>query len=98
MTPREVAIHAQAAIWREEREDWRVARIVAAIYDQNRNPKKRKQPYTAKDFMPKPKAAPGARTPEAQKMLLDGLVHKTRGWTSRHRSGSTASSTDPATP
>lgn len=77
MTQREIAIHARGFIWRQELEDWRYARIVAAVYDQNRNPKKRKKPFTAQDFMPKKKSA-GAKTPEAQKFILDALVERTK--------------------
>ena len=77
MTLREIAIHTRGFMWRQELEDWRYARIVAAVYDVNRNPKKRKKPFTAQDFMPKQKAS-GAKTPEAQKAILDALVHRTR--------------------
>lgn len=84
MTPRELAIHAAGVTWREEREDWRIARIVAAIYDTNRNPKKRRKPYTAKDFMPKPKKPTKARSAEEQKAILDEFVRKTKGWSNRH--------------
>lgn len=77
MTPREMTFAQRGYLWRQEQEQWRIASIVAAIYDVQRNPKKRRKPITAADFMPKQKA-PGAKTPEAQKALLDGLVARTK--------------------
>lgn len=75
MTQREIALHVRGFHWRMELEDWRTSRIVAAVYDVQRNPKKRRKPITARDFMPK---KPGARTAQAQKSILDALVHRTR--------------------
>lgn len=41
---------------RKEKDDWRkVATIMAAIYEVNRNPKKRPRPFTADDFLPREK-------------------------------------------
>lgn len=37
----------------ERKKDYRVAMVCAAIYEQNRNPKKRAEPYSPSDFMPK---------------------------------------------
>lgn len=37
--------------WGEWREDFRIAQLCALIANVNRDPKKRSQPYTAKDFM-----------------------------------------------
>ena len=77
MTPREIVFAQRGFQWRQEQEQWRIASIVAAIYDVQRNPKKRRKPITAKDFMPRERTH-GATTAESQKAILDGLVARTR--------------------
>lgn len=37
---------------REDRQDLRAGMVVAAIYEQNRNPEQRKEPITVYDFFP----------------------------------------------
>lgn len=79
MTPREIIFAQRGFEWREEREEWRMASMIAAIYDVNRNPKKRRKPITARDILGKKPETPKARTPEAQKAILDALVERTSG-------------------
>jgi len=42
-------------VFEQERLDYRAALICSVIAEVNRNRKKRKKPYTPKDFMPKEK-------------------------------------------
>lgn len=51
MTPRQ--FHALSKRYRDQQEAevYSVSRVVAAIYDVNRDPKKRKKPITAEDFI-----------------------------------------------
>ncbi|HSH84346.1 MAG TPA: hypothetical protein VK979_04215 [Guyparkeria sp.] len=63
--------------WRQEQETWRTAEVVAALYNVNRNPKKRRQPITAEDVMGRKRnrrRKGGARTPEEQFKVLKNLT------------------------
>lgn len=74
LTPAEFARLVAGYNWRAEQELRRMAHIVAAIYDVNRDRKKRRRPITADDILGTRRTAPGARTPEAQLAALKRLT------------------------
>ena len=52
LTPAELCIEIEAWDQRQEMEDYHVGLICAVIAEPNRDAKKRKQPFTPRDFMP----------------------------------------------
>jgi hypothetical protein len=57
--------------WGEERADLRSGMIAAMIAETNRDKKKRRKPYTPKEFMPEfDRPAPQPQTPEEQAAIL----------------------------
>lgn len=74
MTPAEFALQVAGFAWRQEQEQYRMANIVAAIYNTvPSDPKKRRKPLTADDVLGKGKR-PGAQTAEAQLKALTRLT------------------------
>lgn len=51
LTLNEFVLQIEGYAWREEQAQWRNAALIAAIYDVNRNRKKRRKPITAEDIM-----------------------------------------------
>ena len=78
MTPVEYGHAVDGFSWRQEQETWRMASIVAAIYDQNRDRKKRRKPITAEDILGRKRKA-GARTPEEQLAVLRNITRRMGG-------------------
>lgn len=80
LTPVEFTYQVRGFDWRQEREQWRMANIVAAIYNVHRDPKKPR--LTAADLLKKEEPAPRrqrAQTPEEQRDALLALVRATGG-------------------
>lgn len=78
MTPAEWSYAIAGYQWREERAEWRMASIIAAIYDQHRDRKKRRKPITADDILGR-KRTRGARSPEEQLVVLTSLTRRMGG-------------------
>lgn len=70
LTPSELDALYTAWETRKELEDRRIARICATLANVNRNAKKRKNPYTEDDFMPKAKQT---QTPEQMLEIVKAL-------------------------
>lgn len=70
LTPAEFQRQVEGYAWREERAQWRMAAIVAAIYDVHRDRRRRRRPITAQDILGRRARPAGARTPEAQLAAL----------------------------
>lgn len=79
LTPAEFALQVAGFAWRQEQEQYRMANIVAAIYNVNRDPKRRRRPITAEDLIGRKRRAPGAQTPEAQLKALTRLTEMLGG-------------------
>lgn len=78
MTPVEFGHAVNGFGWRQEQETWRMATIVAAIYDQHRDRKKRRKPITAEDILGR-KRTRGARTPEEQLATFRRITERMGG-------------------
>lgn len=79
MTPVEWAHQVNGFAWRQEQETYRVASLIAAIYDQNRDRKKRRKPITADDILGRKRKRSGATTAEAQLAILMKLTQARGG-------------------
>lgn len=80
MTPREFKIISEG--WEKQQEvlDRRAAQVVAAIYEQNRNKKKRSKPFSVQDFMPqKGKKQSKEQTPEQMLSVLKAMFGHQKG-------------------
>lgn len=82
LTPVELHVMIAGEVEKRKQEDKakniRAGIIAAAIYEVNRNPKKRKKPYTWEDFFPeKPQPKP-KQTPEQIKSICKSIC-KTLG-------------------
>lgn len=56
-----------------ERDDWNAASTVAAIFEVNRNTKKRQKPFTAKEFVPK-WGSKKKQTPQQQMSIMQRVA------------------------
>jgi len=53
LTLRQYDALVKRLIFNNELRQWETARLMAAIYEQNRNPKKKPSAFSASDFMPR---------------------------------------------